>query len=128
MSTHNGKEKPFVFRFLETASTALLELTNVTEEHLKSIEILTVFLRDLETPGGGPSQAHIRFEGIKSIRPKETVELTHRTWINGKPVPPEADQLSRLKVIPGQVSPYALDISWEDAGGKTRYQRVPVGH
>lgn len=128
MNLTNRIEKPFVFRFIEAPSSVLLELTNVTEVNLKSIEILTVFLKDQETPGGGPSQAHIRFDGIKSIQPKERVVLTHRTWINGKPAPAESDQLARLKVIAGEVSPYVLDISWEDADGKTRYQRVPVGH
>jgi hypothetical protein len=128
MNLDNRIEKPFVFRFIEAPSTVLLELTNVTEVNLKSIEILTVFLKDQETPGGGPSQAHIRFDGIKSMQPKERVVLTHRTWINGKPAAADSDQLARLKVIAGEVSPYVLDISWEDADGKTRYQRVPVGH
>ena len=128
MNLTNRIEKPFVFRFIEAPSTVLLELTNMTEVNLKSIEILTVFLKDQETPGGGPSQAHIRFDGIKSIQPKERVVLTHRTWINGKPATADNDQLARLKVIAGEVSPYVLDISWEDADGKTRYQRVPVGH
>ncbi len=128
MNSTNSVEKPFVFRFIEAQPTVLLELMNVTETNLKSIEILTVFLKDQETRGGGPSQAHIRFDGIKSMQPKERVVLTHRTWINGKPSAAESDQLARLKVIPGQVSPYVLDISWEDAAGKTRYQRVPVGH
>ena len=128
MNSTNNIAKPFVFRFIEAPSTVLLELTNVTESNLKSIEILTVFLKDQETPGGGPSQAHIRFDGIKSMQPKERVVLTHRTWINGKPAAAEGDQLARLKVIAGEVSPYVLDISWEDAEGKTRYQRVPVGH
>ena len=128
MSSTNKLEKPFVFRFLEAPSTVLLELTNVTEMNLKSIEILTVFLKDQETPGGGPSQAHIRFDGIKSMQPKERAVLSHRTWINGRPVAADQDQLERLRVVPGEVSPYVLDISWEDAEGKTRYQRVPVGH
>lgn len=128
MNLTNRIEKPFVFRFIEAPSTVLLELTNVTEVNLKSIEILTVFLKDQETPGGGPSQAHIRFDGIKSMQPKERVVLTHRTWINGKPAAADSDQLARLKVIAGEVSPYVLDISWEDTDGKTRYQRVPVGH
>jgi len=105
-----------------------LELTNGTEETLKTIEILTVFLKDEETPGGGPSQAHIRFDSIKSMQPKERAVLSHRTWINGRPSDADSDQLGRLTVIEGAVSPYVLDISWEDAEGKTRYQRIPVGH
>ena len=128
MNSTNRIAKPFVFRFIEAQPTVLLELMNVTDTNLKSIEILTVFLKDQETQGGGPSQAHIRFDGIKSMQPKERVVLTHRTWINGKPSAADGDQLARLKVIPGQVSPYVLDISWEDAAGKTGYQRVPVGH
>lgn len=127
MSSANNTEKPFVFRFIEAPATVLLELTNVAEVNLKSIEILTVFLKDQETPNG-PSQAHIRFEAIKSMQPKERVVLTHRTWINGKPAAADADQLARLKIVSGEVSPYVLNISWEDPTGKTRYQRVPVGH
>jgi len=103
-------------------------LTNATEKTLKSIEILTVFLKDEETPGGGPSQAHIRFDAIESMQPKETAVLSHQTWINGKPSDADRDQLARLKVIPGEISRYVLDISWEDAEGKARFQRIPVGH
>ena len=125
--TANNKT-PFVFRFIDTNSKVLLELTNSTDQTLKSIEILTVFLKDEETPGGGPSQAHIRFDAIKSMQPRETAVLAHRTWINGRPADAERDQLGRLKVIAGEVSPYVLDISWEDAEDKTRFQRIPVGH
>ena len=121
-------EKPFIFRFIDARPKVLLELTNATEKTLKSIEILTVFLKDEETPGGGPSQAHIRFDAIKSMQPKETAVLSHRTWINGRPADADRDQLGRLKVIAGEVSPYVLDISWENAHGKTQFQRIPVGH
>ena len=93
---------------------------------LKCVEILTVFLKDIETPGGGPSQAHIRFEAVGSIRSKENVVLSHKTWVNGKIA--GADLLARLKVIAGEVKPYVLDISWQDPEGKTRFQRIPVGH
>ena len=78
---------------------------------LKSIEILTIFLKDEETPGGGPSQAHIRFEGVKSMKPGEKTVLSHRTWINGKPVDTDHDQMERLKLRAGQANPYALEIS-----------------
>ena len=125
--TANSK-RPFIFRFIDASSTVLLELTNATDQTLKCVEILTVFLKDEETPGGGPSQAHIRFDTIKSIQPKERAVLSHKTWINGKPADADCDQLGRLKVIAGEVSPYVLDISWEDAEGKTRFQRIPVGH
>jgi len=125
----NGKtEKPFIFRFIDARPKVLLELTNATETTLRSIEILTVFLKDEETPGGGPSQAHIRFDAIKSMQPKETAVLSHRTWINGRPAGIDHDQLERLRVIAGEASPYVLDISWEDAEGKARFQRIPVGH
>lgn len=128
MSTNNNNEKPFTFRFIDAKPRVLLELKNTTAEALKSIEILTVFLKDEETEGGGPSQAHIKFEAIKSMYPKDIVILSHRTWINGRPVNDERDQMARLRVIPGAANPYVLDISWEDAEGKARFQRIPVGH
>lgn len=128
MTVNSNTEKPFIFRFIDAQPQVLLELTNATEKTLKSIEILTVFLKDQETPGGGPSQAHIRFDAIKSMQPKEKAVLSHRTWINGRPAAADCDQLERLKVVAGEVSPYVLDISWEDAEGKARYQRIPVGH
>lgn len=115
-------------KFLETGENVLLELTNMTEQQLKRIEILTIFLKDEVTPGGGPSRVHIKFEEIQSLQPQEKVVLSHRTWIDGQPVAPERDQLERLKVIAGEVRPYVLDISWEDAEGKSRFQRIPIGH
>lgn len=128
MTANIRTERPFIARFIDAPSTVLLELTNASEKTLRSIDILTVFLKDEATPGGGPSQAHIRFDAVKSMQPSEKAVLSHRTWINGKPTSSDNDQLGRLKVIPGEVSPYVLDISWEDAEGKTRYQRIPVGH
>jgi hypothetical protein len=128
MTTNNKTEKPLIFRFIDARPKVLLELTNATEQTLKSIEILTVFLKDEETPSGGPSQAHIRFDAIKSMLPKETAVLSHRTWINGRPANADCDQLGRLKPIAGEPSPYVLDISWEDAEGKACFQRIPVGH
>jgi hypothetical protein len=122
------KEKPFTFRFVDDGSNVVLELTNGTDHPLKRIEVLTVFLKDKETPGGGPSQVHIRFEAIERILPKETSIMPHTTWINGKPVELDQDQLERLKVIAGEANPYVLDISWLDTEGKTRFQRIPVGH
>jgi hypothetical protein len=121
-------EKPFTFRFIDDGSNVLLELTNATDQTLKSIEILTVFLKDKETPGGGPSQAHIRFEAVERILPQEKSILSHKTWVDGKPADVDRDQLQRLKLVAGQVSPYVLDISWRDAEGKARFQRIPVGH
>jgi hypothetical protein len=127
MSTNRTTEKTFSVRFIDAKPKILLELTNATEKTLKSIEILTVFLKDEETPGGGPSQAHIRFEAIESMQPRERAIVSHRTWINGRPADVDLDQLGRLKVIAGEVNPYVLDISWTDAG-KARFQRIPVGH
>ena len=125
MSINN--QKPFTIRFLDTKPRVLLELKNATDMTLRSIEILTIFLKDLETVGG-PSQAHIRFDAITSMLPKVAAVLSHRTWINGKPANDERDQMERLKVIAGEVTPYVLDISWEDGEGKARFQRIPVGH
>jgi hypothetical protein len=126
MSTNAAK--PLTCRFIDGETDVRLELSNEAEHALKCVEILTVFLKDLETPGGGPSQAHIRFEAVGSIRPKENVVLSHKTWVNGKMAADGADLLARLKVVAGEVKPYVLDISWQDPEGKTRFQRIPVGH
>lgn len=126
MSTNTAN--PLTAKFIGNAADVHLELSNDADHALKCVEILTVFLKDLETPGGGPSQAHIRFDAIDSIRPKENVVLSHKTWINGKVADANTDLLARLKVIAGEVKPYVLDISWQDPEGKTRFQRIPVGH
>lgn len=126
--TGGNDMKPFSFSFKDVGSDVLLELTNATGNTLKGVEILTVFLKDEVTPGGGPSQAHIKFEPIISVRPKENVVLAHKTWINGKPAAAKDDQLNRLKIVAGEVTPYVLDISWENAEGKSCFQRIPVGH
>jgi hypothetical protein len=123
-----NKEKPFTFRFVEAEASVLLELTNATDRTLKCVEVLTVFLKDEVTPGGGPSQAHIRFDSIERILPTEKSIMSHRTWINGKPAASERDLLGRLQPIAGEANPYVLDISWQDVDGKTRFQRIPVGH
>ena len=128
MSTNGGVAKPFTVRFVDAGAQVVLELTNTTDEALKGVEILSVFLNDEETPGGGPSRAHIKFDALKSVQPNAKAVLSHRTWIDGKPVSSDRDQLERLKVIAGEVTPYVLDISWENWEGKTRYQRIPVGH
>jgi hypothetical protein len=128
MTTGSNIEKPFTVQFIDGGTGVRLELTNTADMAFKSVEILSVFLKDEETPGGGPSRAHIRFEALKYIRPGEKALISHRTWIDGKPAAPEADLLARLEARAGQVKPYVLDISWEDAEGKTRYQRIPVGH
>lgn len=128
MTRNSTADEPFSIRFIDAGDKVLLELANVADRTLNCVEILTVFLKDEDTPGGGPSRTHIKFESVKSIRPKETAVLSHRTWIDGKPVNSERDQLERLKEITDKVRPYVLDISWEDAEGKTRFQRIPVGH
>jgi hypothetical protein len=122
-------DKTFTARFVEAEpDNVFLELMNTTDQTLKCVEILTIFLKDEETPGGGPSRANIKFEAIKSIRPQEKIVFSHRTWIDGKPVALQQDQLERLQVIEGGVRPYVLDISWEDADGRSQFQRIPVGH
>jgi hypothetical protein len=119
---------PFSVSFIDAGEQVLLELANLADQTLRRVEILTVFLKDEDAPGGGPSRAHIKFEPVKSIQPKEKAVLSHRTWIDGKPVSSERDQLARLKEVADKERPYVLDISWEDAEGKTRFQRIPVGH
>jgi hypothetical protein len=119
-------KKTFNIRFIYAPSKVVLELTNASENTLKSIGILTIFLKDKD--GRGPSQAHIRFDDIKCMQPGEKTVLSHRTWINGKPADADHDQMERLKLIVGQANPYALEISWEDAEGKVRFQRIPVGN
>ena len=128
MTTSNRIEEPLTASFVETGAQLLLELMNTTAQPLGCVEILTVFLKDEETPGGGPSRAHIKFAAISYLRPNEKVVLSHRTWIDGKPADPKHDKLACLKVVAGSVRPYVLDISWEDAEGKSRYQRISVGH
>lgn len=105
----------------------LMEITNTTASTLKSVEILTVFLKDKETPAG-PSRAHIRFDPIKTVQPNEKAVVSHRTWINGSPASDAQDQIGRLEVVTGVTKPYVLDISWEDVDGKIQFQRIPVGH
>jgi hypothetical protein len=121
-------EKPFTARFIDADARLLLELTNTSDETCKVVEILAVFLKDEDTPGGGPARAHIKFDPVKSLLPREKAVLSHRTWIDGRPAGEGLDQLERLKAVVGQAKPYVLDISWENVEGKTRFQRIPVGH
>ncbi len=125
--TSNGNRAPLIVRFMDTKPKVLMEITNTTEKTLKSVEILTVFLKD-ESGSSAPSRAHIRFDPIKSVQPNEKAVVSHRTWINGKPASDAQDQIGRLEVMAGAVKPYVLDISWEDVDGKTQFQRIPVGH
>lgn len=127
MSANNNNEKPFTYRFIDTKPRMLLELKNTAETTLRSVEIMAILLKN-EVPDGSPSQAQIKFETINSMRPGDATVISHRTWINGKPVNDERDQMARLRIVDGQFSPYVLDISWENAEGKARFQRIPVGH
>ena len=123
----NTKQRSLTAKFLDTKPRMLLELTNESGLTLKAVEILTVFLKAEESPGA-PSEAHIRFDAIKFMLPQQTAVISHRTWINGKPARDENDQMARLRLIDGKINPYVLDISWQDAEGKSRFQRIPVGH
>jgi hypothetical protein len=127
MSNNGQTPAPFTLSFIGDGSTTQLELMNATDQPLKCVEILTVFLKDEET-SGAPSRAHIRFEAVKHIQPKEKAVIPHKTLIDGKVADPTDNGLERLKMIAGATRPYVLDISWEDPEGKTRFQRIPVGH
>jgi hypothetical protein len=125
----NGRiGKPFAVRFIDAGAQVLLELTNTSGESFRGVEILSVFLKDEETPGGGPSRAHINFDAVGHIPPKAKAVLSHRTLIDGRRADPGRDQLWRLKDVDGEAKPYVLDISWEGEDGKKGYQRIPVGH
>ena len=123
----NTKQQILTAKFLDAKPRMLLELSNETETTLRSVEILTIFLKPEQTEIV-PSEAHIKFDTIKSLLPQQTAVITHRTWIDGKPARDEHDQIARLTIIDGKISPYVLDISWQDAAGKARFQRIPVGH
>jgi hypothetical protein len=123
----NSSRAPLEIRFIDTQPRMLMEITNTAASPLKSVEILTVFLKD-EQGFTTPSRAHIRFEPIKSVQPNEKAVVSHRTWINGRRASDAQDELGRLEVVAGAVKPYVLDISWEDVDGKIQFQRIPVGH
>ena len=125
--TSDVKTAPFIHALTGDGSETRLELMNSSDQPLRCVEVLTVFLKDEET-SGAPSRAHIRFEAVKYIQPREKAVMPHKTLIDGKLADPTNDQLERLKVIAGATRPYVLDISWEDPEGKTRFQRIPVGH
>ena len=124
---NNPKQQTLTVKFLDTKPRMLLELSNETEMTLRSVEILTVFLKQ-EATENVFCEAHIKFDAIKSLSPQQTAVIAHRTWIDGKPARDEHDQMARLKGIDGKIRRYVLDISWQDAAGKARFQRIPVGH
>lgn len=127
MNNNGQTTAPFTLSFIGEGAATQLELLNATDQPLKCVEILTIFLKDEET-ASAPSRAHIRFEEVKHIQPREKAIVPHKTLIDGKLADPTDNQLERLKVSAGTTKPYVLDISWEDAEGKSRFQRIPVGH
>lgn len=124
---NNIKQRILSAKFLDTKPRILLELSNETETTLRSVEILTIFLKRNETEIL-PRETQIKFDTIKSLPPQATAVIAHRTWIDGKPARDEHDQMAQLQIEDGKFKPYVLDISWEDAAGKSQFQRIPVGH
>jgi len=122
------KPRPFTYKFLDEGPSLHLELTNATQQTLKSVEILTIFLKNEETSPIGPAQVHIRFDSVERILPAEKSVFSHTTLINGRIAEDDRHQLARLQAVEGAPNPYILDISWQDAEGRTRFQRIPVGH
>ena len=122
------KPRPFTYRLLENGPGLFLELTNATQQTLKRVEILTIFLKNEESSAVGPAQVHIRFDCVERILPAEKSVFSHTTLINGKVTKDDRQQLARLQAVEGAPNPYILDISWQDAEGRTRFQRIPVGH
>jgi hypothetical protein len=118
-------EKTFTAKFVDATPRILLELTNESQKTLRTIEILTIFLKADETPGDH-SEAHIRFDAVNSMLPQQTSVVAHRTWIDGRPVNDARDQMNRVKFAAGETNPYVLNISWQDPEGKARFQRIPV--
>lgn len=120
-------EKPLTFHLIDEPSNIRLELRNGADYPLKCVDVLTIFLKDTDSPGG-PSMVHISFQQINSIRPQENIVLAPKIWVDGKVAGADSGVLARLKVIAGQAKPYVLEVSWQDPEGKTRFQRIPVGH
>jgi len=127
MNSNGQTTAPFTLSFVGEGAATQLELLNATDQPIKCVEILTIFLKDEET-ASAPSRAHIRFEAVKNIPPGEKAVMPHKTLIDGKLADPSDNQLERLRAVAGTTKPYVLDISWEDAEGKSRFQRIPVGH
>ena len=123
----NSNRAPFVVRFIDTHPRMLMEITNTSASLLKTVEILTVFLKD-EQGFTTASRAHIRFDPIKCVQPNEKAVVYHKTWINGRAATDAQDRIRQLEDVAGVVQPYVLDISWEDVDGKIQFQRIPVGH
>jgi hypothetical protein len=124
---NNTKPKTLTARFLDTKPRVLLELSNDSNETHKAVEILAIFLKADASTVVLP-EAQIKFDVVKVMPAQHGAVVSHRTWIDGKPVNDERDQMGRLKLVAGEPSPYVLHISWEDAEGKARFQSIPVGH
>src|SRR5437660_7483225 len=122
----NTNQKTLAAKFLDTELKILLELSNDSNETLKGVEILAVFLK-AKASSCDFYEAQIKFDAVKFMLPQQPAVVPHRTWINGKPVNDERDQMARLKIVTGEANPYVLHISWQDAEGKSRFQRIPVG-
>jgi len=122
------KPRPFTYRLVDEGPSLLLELTNATQQTLKSVEILTIFLKNEESTPVGPAQVHIRFDSVERILPAEKSVFSHTTLINGQVAEDDRKLFARLQGIDGAPNPYSLDISWQDAEGRTRFQKIPVGH
>jgi hypothetical protein len=123
---NRNPEKPLSVRFIDDEADVRMELSNDSDYALKSVEILTVFLKNIDV--NQPSQAHIRFAEVSSISANQNVIVSHKTWVNGRIADAGADLLANLKMVAGTANPYVLDISWQNSEGKTRFQRIPVGH
>lgn len=126
MTINDATENPFMFRFTESESKVFLELFNGCYQTLRNVEIFTVVLDDEEIIDSIPPKVSISFADLKFINSKQWIILSHKTWIDGKPTHAKHDQLSRLKAITGQAKTYVLDISWDNAEGKRRFQRIPM--
>jgi len=124
---NNSSRAPWVIKFIDIPPKMVMEITNTTESILKTVEILTIFLKDHQGVSN-PSRPHIRFETIRAVQPNEKVVVSHRTWIDGRRASDAEDELGCLEVVAGATKPYVLDISWEDVDGKIQFQRIPVGH
>ena len=76
MTIDSKTEYPLTARFIDDGTNVLLELVNEGDQTLKCVEVLTIFLKDEETPGGGPSQANIKFTDTERITQRESRPLS----------------------------------------------------
>ena len=90
--TSNDNRAPLVIRFMDTKPRMLMEITNATTTTLKSVEILTVFLKDEQ--GSAAPLATFRFDPQIQFN-KRKGGCSHRTWINGRQRNDAQDQIGR---------------------------------